>query len=221
MASTSLQVLYFRLLKSSKVLNHLTKYLLEYKTVSIPHVGTLQLVQQSPQLNVVDKILLPPTYLLEIKNGEEVSDHQLNYLAAILQKGKDAVTRDLRFYGDKLQHKINGPGFTWEGFGTITRSTQSIPLTAGALDAVPANRVMRQDARHKVLVGDHQLLSGQDPQIETHTERIVRKRSLLITIGWVVFILSLLVIAFFLYQGKFRVNASGSRQSPTGYHIYK
>jgi hypothetical protein len=31
----------------------------------------------------------------------------------------------------------------------------------------------------------------------------------------------LLVIAFLLYQGKFRVNASGSRQSPIGFQVSK
>jgi hypothetical protein len=221
MASTSLQVLYFRSLKSSKVLNHLTKYLFQYRTVSIPNVGTIQLVQQAPQLNVVDKILLPPTYSLELKAAQEVSDHQLNYLGAVLQRGEDDVLRDLRFFGDKLQDRINGGGFNWEGLGTINRGTQSLPISINALEPVPAQRVIRQDARHKVLVGDQQRLSGQGPETEMLAERTVRKRSLYMTIGWIVLVLSLLVIAFLLYQGKFRINATGSKQSPTVFHLLK
>lgn len=199
------------------MLNHLTNYLFQYRSVSIPHVGTIQLVQQPPQLNVVDKLMLPPTYSLELKTGGEVSDHQLTYLNAVLQRGKDDVLRDLRFFGDKLQEKINGPGFTWEGVGTITRSTQSLPLSMNALEPVPAQRVIRQDARHKVLVGDQQMLSGPAP--ETYVERTIGKRSIYLTIGWIVLVLSLLVIAFLLYQGRFRINSTGSKQAPTVFHF--
>ncbi|RYZ31142.1 MAG: hypothetical protein EOO10_00145 [Chitinophagaceae bacterium] len=199
------------------MLNHLTNYLFQYRSVSIPHVGTIQLVQHPPQLNVVDKLMLPPSYSLELKTGGEVSDHQLAYFNAILQKGKDDVLQDLRFFGDKLQEKINGPGFNWEGVGTITHSTQSLPLSINALEPVPAQRVIRQDARHKVLVGDQQMLSG--PATETSIEKTVGKRSIYLTIGWIVLVLSLLVIAFLLYQGKFRINSTGSKQTPTVFHF--
>ena len=220
MASTSWQVLYFRSLKSSKVLNHLTTYLFQYRTVSIPHVGTIELVQHPPQLNVVDKLLLPPTFALQLKREEEVSDHQLHFLDAILQKGKDEVLRDLRFLGVKLQEKINGPGFNWEGLGTINRSTQTLPITVNSLEPVPAQRVIRHDARHKVLVGDQQRISGQ-AEDRLPVERRGRKRSIYMIIGWIILLLALLVIGFLLYQGKFRINASGSKQKPSSYYLIK
>ncbi len=201
------------------MLNHLTKYLLQYRSVSIPYVGTIQIVQHPPQLNVVDKIIHPPSYSVELRKEEEVSDHQLSFLDSILNRGKDAILRDLRFFGDKLQEKINGPGFHWDGLGMITRSTQSFPLTMEALAPIPAERVIRQDARHKVLVGDQQLLSGQSAEAETELEAVESKRSVFIIIGWVLLALSILFIAFYLYTGKFRVNATGSKQAPMGYEI--
>ena len=198
------------------MLNLLTQYLFQYKSVSIPNVGTFSIVQQPPQLNIADKIILPPSYIVEIKNEDEVTDHQLSFLHASLQREKADVQRDLRFFGNKLQEKINGPGFTWDGLGTITRSTQSLPIAIGALEPIPAERVLRQDARHKVLVGDQQRLSGG---IDEEVVIAGRKRSLFVVIGWVLLLLSILFIAWHLYSGKFRVNAAGSRQSPTSYSI--
>ena len=219
MASTSLQVLYFRSLKASKVLKYLTQYLFQYRSVSIPRVGTLQIIQHPPQLNVVDKLILPPTFSVALRPGEDISDHQLQFLDANLNKGRQDILQDLQFFGDKLHEKINGPGFTWEGLGTITRSTQSLPLTVEALEPVPAERVIRQDARHKILVGDHQRLSGQNTDAEIVVDKASKKSSIFIIIGWVLLLLSILVIVFLLYTGKFRVNASGSKQSPTSYQL--
>jgi hypothetical protein len=202
------------------VLNHLTKYLFQYKSVSIPSVGTLQIVQQPPQLNVVDKIILPPSFSVVIRKEEEVSAHQLQYLENILQRGHTNILSDLRFFGDKLQEKINGPGFEWNGLGTITRSTQTIPLMTGALEPVPAERVLRQHVQHSVLVGDQQMLSGTTSDDEIVGEK-TSKRSLLVIIGWVLLFFSLLFIAFQLYSGRFRVNGAGSKQAPSSHHSHQ
>ena len=165
------------------MLNHLTTYLLQYKKVSIPHVGTIQITQRPPQLDVVDKLIQPPSYLVEFRKEEEITDHQIRFLDDVLKKGKDDILNDLRFFGDKLQEKINGPGFEWEGLGTITRSTQSIPLFINALEAIPAQKVMRQDAEHNVLVGDHQMTSTQIAEQRSESEMATKKRSIYVIIG--------------------------------------
>ncbi|HYO21842.1 MAG TPA: hypothetical protein VER36_05515 [Flavisolibacter sp.] len=219
MASTSLQVLYFRSLKVSNVLNHLTRYLLQYKAVTIPNVGTMQIVQHPPQLNVVDKLILPPSYSVELRKGEEVSDHQLNFLNGFLNKDKNEILSDLYFLGDKLHQKMAGPGFEWNGLGTITSNTLMLPLTTEALGSVPAERVIRHDARHKVLVGDEQRLSGQAPEFVTETSQAKSKHSIYVLIGWILLLLSLIAIVFLLYTGKFRINATGSKASALGHEI--
>jgi hypothetical protein len=201
------------------MLNHLTTYLFHYKKVSIPYVGTIQIVQRPPQLDVVGKIIQPPSYLVEFRKEEEITDHQIRFLDDVLKKGKENVQRDLRFFGDKLQEKINGPGFEWEGLGTVNRSTQSIPLQIGALEAVPAQKVIRQDADHKVLVGDQHMTSTQIAELRSGNELARRKRSIYVIIGWIMLVLSILFIAIYLYLGKFRVSSTGSKVAPSGYII--
>lgn len=219
MGSTFWAELYFRSLKANSVFNQLTKYLLQYKRVSIPSVGTIQLVQQPSQLNVADKLLLPPTYTVGLKDEETVPDHQLNFLAAALKEEKESILYSLQELGSWLQEKVRGEGFDWKGIGTIRQNGPAVLIPVDGLGEVPAERVIRQDAEHQVLVGDQHLTSTQITG-RKEVEEVVTgsKRSIFMIIGWIVLILSILYIIFVLYQGGFRVGATGSKAAPTGHH---
>lgn len=205
-------MLYFRSLKATNVLNLLTKYLLQYRTVTIPHVGTIHIVQQSPQLYVADKLIQPPSFSAQLKEEEQVPAHQLNFLASKLEKRADLVLEELKNFGDQLNDRINGSGFEWSGFGWIDSNTQSFVIPAAGLNAVIAERVMRHNPDHQVLVGDRQTSSYELADEKAGIEGVKNKRSVAIVVGWILLILSILIIAFFIYQGKFRVNATGSKQ---------
>jgi hypothetical protein len=197
------------------MLQLLTKYLFQYKTVSVPHVGTFRLIHKPAQLDVVEKMLAPPSFVVELNADGDVPEHQLNFLGHSLHRGKVEVLDDLNFFGDKLQQKINGPGFEWEGLGTITRSTESLPLVVKAIQPVTAQKITRADAEHQILVGDKHRTSVQMSGRTTVLEAEER-RSWYMLAGWILLILSILAIAFFLYTGKFNVNAAGSKQHPLG-----
>ncbi len=203
------------------MLQLLTIYLFQYRKVSIPHVGMIQLVQHPPVLQLVDKKLGPPNFSAELKKEEEVSEHQLNFLDSFLNSGTEVVSKELSFFGDKLHEKINGSGFEWKGLGTITRSTQTLPIAITGFETIRAEKIIRQDSQHAVLVGDREMTSGQMNERRTFAEPVRKKASPLITVGWILLGFSILAIAIFLYTGKFKVNAAGSKQSPIGdYHNY-
>ncbi len=85
------------------------------------------------------------------------------------------------------------------------------------MQLVKAEKVTRPDAEHQILVGDQHRTSGQMTERRTLVEVVKKKRSLYLLAGWILLILSILVIVFFLYTGKFKVNAAGSKQNPFGY----
>jgi hypothetical protein len=201
------------------MLQLLTNYLFQYKKVSVPHVGTIQLVQHPPVLLLVDKKLQPPSFSAELKREEAVSDHQLNFLGSFLNGGKDVISKELSFFGDKLQEKINGPGFEWIGLGTITKSIQIFPININGFETIRAEKIIRQDTQHAILVGDKEMTSVQMTERRTVAKPVIKKSSTLITVGWTLLGLSILAIAIFLYIGKFKVNAAGSKQSPIGFRI--
>ncbi len=186
---------------------------MHYRRVSLPSVGTIQLVQVPAQLNVADKTIQPPTFSAELKDDATVPDHQLAYLSAALRQDKDSVRQSLNDLGAALKERIEDEGFLWNGIGTIRRSGK-IEMELPALEPLPAERVMRHDAEHMVLRGDQHMTSTEIAGLKEATPG--KRRSIFVIIGWIVLVLSLLFIIFILYQGKFRIGASGSKQAPVG-----
>jgi hypothetical protein len=209
---TSLAELYFRSLKLNKVLSLLTKYLLQYRRLSIPYVGTFELVPQSPQFNVVDKLMLPPAYQLNWSNNDFLPEHQLSYLASSVQVDREKLREELEQFGRKFKTKVEKEAFTWNGIGTIRKDNSSLDienemLNIDGLEAVSANRVMRENAEHSMLVGDRQMTSHQ----VAHGLGRDRKKSYIVLIGWILFILTLIAIIFLLYKNGFNPLSSGLR----------
>lgn len=222
MASTFWAELYFRSLNPNDVLDQLTKYLVQYKRVSIPAVGTILLVQRPSELNVADKTILPPSFTAQLNEEDAVPEHQLQFLAGSLKEEKETVLARLQDVGNKLKKQVNSDGFEWQGIGTIRRSDAPVTVSLPALQPLSAERVLRQNAEHNVLVGDQQMTSTQIAGLreEELEEGRKTKRSVLVIIGWIILLLSILYIIFILYQGKFRVGATGSKYAPTGL-LYK
>ena len=211
----SLRVLYFRSLKVNSVLNLLTKYLFQYRTVTIPHVGTIQIVQHTPQLDVVDKVILPPGFSAQIKSEEKISAHQLNYLNGFLQKEDGLILEDLQQFGSQFNDKIKNEGLDWSGVGRFDKNTQVFSIPVEGLAAVTAERVMRNNPDHQVLVGDRQTSSLQLAEEKNFNPFEGKPRFSLVTIGWILLALSVVAIAILFYQGKFSVHSGGSRMKIT------
>lgn len=206
------------MLNPNNLLNLLTKYLLQNKRVSLPSVGTIRLVHQPPQLDVANKVILPPSFVPELVRDETVSGHQVAFLSAALQKEKEEVLMLLQQVGEDLKARIKNEGFHWAGIGLIRDTSIESRLVLPALKPVPAERVLRHDATHRVLVGDQEVTAAQTTLLKEEVETVAEKeRSVFIIIGWVLLVLSILFIVFILYRGRFRFGSTGSQSAPTGY----
>lgn len=211
MASTYWAELYFRSLKRIKVLTLLTKYLLQYRRISIPHVGTFELQQRPSQFNVVDKLMLPPSFVLNWNNSDTLSEHQLAYLSAVAQSDKQKMQEELEVFGKKFKSKIQTSSFNWNGIATIKADNGSIAIENDLLQiegwqAVPAHKIMREHADHNMLVGDEQTTSQQ---MTSRLGKRRTKKSYAVLIGWIVLVLALLAIVFLLYKEGFNPLSSG------------
>lgn len=222
MGSTSWAELYFRSLKLNKVLSLLTKYLLQYRRLSIPNVGTFELVQQPAEFNVVDKLVLPPKFLLNWNHNDSLPEHQLSYLAASVKTDKEAVRDELEQFGKKFKTKVERETFSWKGIGTLKKDNDTVViekewLQADGLDAVPAHRILRENVEHSMLVGDQQMTSQEVTDSLTTSDK---KRSYVVIIGWILFILALLAIVFLLYKNGFNPLSSGLKMKAAVNALY-
>lgn len=188
----------------------LTKYLLRYKTVCIPHVGTFEIVQQPPQLNVADKEFNPPVFRTRFIQADAVPDHQFDFFASV-EGGKEKVRTDLLAFGEKLVNKIKNSGFHWVGFGKLQYHSNQLvfdpeEIRLQSFQSIPSQKVLRENVQHQVLVGDQQMTSQEVTDVLT---RVEYKRPWFMIAGWVIFMLALVAIIIILYLKNFQTGAAG------------
>jgi hypothetical protein len=215
MALTFWAVSYFRSLKRTKVLALLTKYLVQYKRVSIPHIGTFEIVQQSPQLLIADKTISGPVFITRYVNNDRVTEHQVRFIASCEKTAKETLQEELSLFGQNLKSRIEQSPFRWNGFGTLRYAASGLVFDAqniefDSLKYVPAKKVVRENAQHTILVGDRQMISStQITESVVHAPQNQRLLSLNVIIGWIVLFLAIILIGYLLFIGDFRPGSAG------------
>lgn len=202
--------MYFRSLKKARVLTLLSKYLLQYKKVCIPHVGTFEIVQQSPQLDVADKLILPPVYVTRHITTDDIPDHQSRFFASFGVE-REKPGQELFLFGEQLKRRIQSAPFHWKGFGTLLYTSSELSfqpdeIRIEGLQPVSANKVLRENVQHNMLVGDQEMTSQQVTDVLTHVEQ---KRPWFIIVGWALFVIALIAILILLYLNNFQKSSTG------------
>jgi hypothetical protein len=188
----------------------LTRYLLQYRKLAVPHVGTFALQQQPPEFNVVDKLLSPPRYRLLWEEEPSPSPHQLRCLADMQGLPLSQASDSLEQFGHAFRRRLEAEPFHWNGVAVLRREGRQVVveqhlLALPGLEAVPALKVLRENVSHTVLVGDREL----SRQAGVPTEADAASRSTVVLVGWILLVLTLLAIGFLLYQRGFAVQAGG------------
>jgi hypothetical protein len=192
------------------VLPVLTRYLLQYKKLSIPHVGSFELVQHSPEFDVADKMITPPRYLIHHDPSVSITVHQIGFLASSVNSDEATVSRQLEDLGERIKEIAADTSFRWNGIGILSliagrmKFENDFPAVFG-LSSVQAHKVLRENVEHSRMVGDRETA-------QPHARSVARssKRSLIShRIGWIILAISILVIAFILYSQHFSPMGAG------------
>ena len=195
----------------------LAKYLSQYKQVSIPQVGTFELVPQSARLDITSKLIYPPAYSTRYIDSVSVKEHHLNFLAVDLNAGRDQVMEELESFGGELKRKIQGGVFSWKGIGRLEgKETTTIfhpeVFVSEGLKPIAAEKVLRKNVQHAVLRGEQEVFSASFYD----EEKIFRKRVYVPTlVGWIAVALSVLLIVYFIYRDNFSPSSSGTKTKVT------
>ena len=191
----------------------LATYLSQYKQVTIPQVGSFELVPKPAMLDVASKLIQPPGYLPQYSDKDFVKEHQLNFLALDLNADKEIVREELENFGKDLKKRIQQGVFFWKGIGKLEVGEAAMVfypdvLEIKGLQTIPAEKVLRKNAQHIVRRGEQEVVSSSFYEEE---KPAVKERSITGLIGWVVVILSVVFIAFYLYRDGFKATASGTK----------
>lgn len=190
----------------------LIKYLVQNGRVCIPHIGTIEIVQEVPRLDIADQVLTPPCYKTVFSEQDIIPEHQLQYISSTNNSPK----KELLSFGEKLRARVHDEPVNLNGLGKLRYASNSIvfepeSIHLSSLQPVAAQKVIRENVQHNVLVGDREMDSHQMTDV---LGRTFRKRPLFITIGWIVLGLAIAAIGVILYMEKFQVTSSGLRLHP-------
>ena len=140
----------------------INNYLLQHKSVSIPGLGTIYVERIPAQSDFINKQLLPPSYHYRFdKYFDAPGKEFFSFLAAMKSIPEYEAIKVYNEWAMGVRNSIgaNKPAML-DGIGTLKRDTSGDvvfePLsTLRTYDvAVPAQRIIRTNARHTMLVGD-------------------------------------------------------------------
>ena len=193
------------------MLHLLTEYLVHCKQVSIPSVGSFSLEEVPAQLNVVDKLIDPPSINVTYTKDISIEEGQWNYLEQTTGGDRAQVEQRLQGFGKELLSQIQSGSFRWWGIGTIAWTNNHIEFvqSPSLLTPVFADRIIREDSRHNVRVGENQVSSS----FLLDEKKVVEKKQDLEWVLWLIAFLAALFIFYCLYTEGFSVHASGLRTS--------
>jgi hypothetical protein len=146
----------------------LYQYLLQYKQLPVPGIGTFLLERRPAQVDFPNKQIFPPVFSIAMQpTGNLPSKNFFTWLGQMLGiSDRDAIIRFNDFAFDMKKQVDSGDSIDWKGVGIIRKGLAGEIkfVAADALlqeEPVPAAKVLREKAEHTVRVGEDEKTSVQ------------------------------------------------------------
>ena len=160
---------------------------------------------------MVEKIIHPPHYRVELRDNKEPHPHQLKYLTALTGEDERNVSIKLDGLGKNLDRELKeNKQWNWNGIALIINADGKLVVEEKlqSLQEVRAHKLIRSDAVHQVLVGDTERSSDKSKD-----KTVSEKRSVRLIIAWILIILLAGLIFYFIYRSGFNpLSSSGLRK---------
>jgi hypothetical protein len=185
----------------------LSSYLHQHKSLSIPGIGTIYIERTPARSDFTNKQILPPGYHYRFDRFYDTPDK--NFFSFIARKKNVADYEAMQWYNEwayGISAKLKADSMvSWEGVGALKRNDtgdvffEAIAPIDAFLQPVPANRIIRTNTAHTMLVGDKELTNLQmSGYLHDNEKQPVQKKT------WPVYALIgglLVIIILFLYFG--------------------
>lgn len=143
----------------------LNSYLVQHKSLSIPGLGTIYVERKPAQTDFVNKQIIPASYHYRFDRYFDAPDKDFfTYLAAQREIADYEAIRWYNEWAYELRNQIRTHHeVKWENVGVLKTDVsgeivfEAQPNLVAFLDPVPAERVIRSDAQHTMLVGDREV----------------------------------------------------------------
>lgn len=198
----------------------LYQYLILYKQLHMPGIGTFALEKKSADFDVAAQVIHPPSYTIALHADHTTpAKNFFSWLSIKLDiTERDAIIRFNDFLFDLKKQLSSGNKLQWSGIGTLCKTLAGdIRLENGMnnyspASDVPASKVLRQDAEHMIRVGEQQKTSVEMKELLTHTDTVEERKSWLWITAIVLTVLAVLFIGYYFSVKGLTVSAASNQQ---------
>ncbi len=199
--------------------NILNKYLFLNKSIPVPGLGTICMENIPATIDASTRTMLPPTYRFRFDKFIDSPDKDLfSYLSAQQSISDYEALRQYNDFAYSLRDRLNyfreAP---WEGLGILKKDDkgdihfESSISNPFFLKPVPAEKVVRANAKHMMLVGDRERSNRE--MSDWFAEEPVHGNRLWWLVALLGGIAAVLVITFHFSNHGWNVGSTGNQQT--------
>lgn len=141
---------------------YLYRFLIKYKKLDLPGIGTIVVRTQSSRSEITDRHFSPPGYFFALETGDEIPRGKLfSWLSSHFRiTDSEAVIRFNEFIFDLVRKLKEGKEIHWQKVGSFQKELSgeikftSVQEELSWLESVPGQKVMRENVEHRMLVGE-------------------------------------------------------------------
>jgi hypothetical protein len=186
----------------------LNSYLHQHKSLSIPGIGTIYIERTPARSDFTNRQILPPGYHYRFDRFFDTPD---KFFFSFLAKKRNVADYEaMQWYNDWAQG-IAGrlrteSVISWDGVGSLRKNDAGdiIFETYAPIDAhlfpVPANRIIRSNTAHTMLVGDKEVTNLQMTGYLNDTEKTPPAKTPWLSYALIVGLLLIIVLFLYLYR---------------------
>ena len=200
------------------MIDTLNTYLVQHRSISIPGLGTIYVERIPAQTDFVNKQILPPSYHYRFDKFFD-SPHK-DFFTFLAARKNMAEYEAIGFYSDwalDFRNRIrNNEVIEWEGVGTLAQDSSG-EVMFHAQSALPsylkpvyAERVIRNNAQHTMLVGDKETTNVEMTELLSE-EVYVEKESWWIY-ALIIAAISLVAIFFYFNRNGMNIESTSNQQ---------
>ncbi len=193
--------------------NVLYKHLIQYKSLALPGLGTLEL-QKIPAISVfTDHVILPPSYKIILDDSKDTPSKSLfQYISAQTGLNEWEAIKQLNDFSFDIKNRLKqGENIVWNKVGVLSMQDNGVAVLDSPkieyefTEAVPAIRVIRNNINHTILRGDVEVSERfiKEDEIELAVIQENRKWWLWASI---LASIALLLIFLYLYNNSFELS---------------
>jgi hypothetical protein len=192
----------------------LYQYLVHYKSLSVPGIGTISLLRNPAVTDFPAKLVNPPSYTFTLESPAQPSSSGFFYWLsnALGISDREAVIRFNDFSFDLRRQILDGAKIEWDGVGTLEKSLAGdirfnpFPNT-GYESAVNAEKVIREKPEHMVRVGESEKTSAEMVEMLSYQESA---RSTWWAIPLAAGLLAMMFAGWYFSRNGLKISATGN-----------